>query len=59
LDLVIVDATDPHVYEHIVGGLRGADIGLVVLAGRGLRRFSKTPPVSSGLQSSVSKPSFA
>jgi hypothetical protein len=59
LDLVIVDATDPHVYEHIAGGLRGADIGLVVLAGRGLRRFAKTAPVSSGLQSSVSKPSFA
>ncbi|MND71843.1 hypothetical protein D3C80_633790 [compost metagenome] len=59
LDLVIVDATDRHVYEHIAGGLRGADIGLVVLAGRGLRRFAKTPPVSSGLRSSVSKPSFA
>jgi len=57
LDLVIVDADAGEKIRHRLGG---ADIGLVIFAGRGLRRLARPQPVSAaGSKSSISKPSMA
>lgn len=57
LDLVIVDAdADEKTRQY----LEGADIGLVICAGRGLRRLARPQPVSAaGAKPSISKPSLA
>lgn len=56
LDLVIVDADAG---DQIEKRLEGADIGLVILAGRGLRWLARPLPVTGRPQSSISKPSLA
>ncbi len=57
LDLLIVDAAVAD--QRIEDRLDGADIGLVIMAGRGLSRLVRPHAVSTGAQPSVSKPSLA
>ena len=57
LDLVIVEGNSGEQVEH---RLRGADIGLVIMTGRGLRRLARPQPVSTaGVKPSTSQPSLA
>ncbi|MBW9090176.1 hypothetical protein JNB91_20415 [Rhizobium wenxiniae] len=57
LDLVIVEGNSGEQVEH---RLRGADIGLVIMTGRGLRRLARPQPVSTaGAKPSTSQPSLA
>lgn len=57
LDLVIVESAVAD--QHIKHRLEGVDIGLVIMAGRGLHQLARPLPVSAGAQPSISKPSLA
>lgn len=57
LDLVIAEAAVAG--RHMERRLEGLDIGLVIMAGRGLHGLARPLPVSTGTQPSISKPSLA
>ncbi|TNM66060.1 hypothetical protein [Aliirhizobium smilacinae] len=59
LDLVIVYAADKAATRRIEQRLEGADIGLVIMAGRGLSMLARPNPASVRTQPAIPGPSFA
>lgn len=59
IDLVIADTADAVAERNMQLRLGDHDIGLVIIAGRGLSRLARPKKTTKSAQPSISKPSFA